>query len=215
MKKEIPSQQTHWERVYIDNDHRSCSWYQSESSQSLDWLSGTKIPTSARIFDVGGGAHGLLQGLIDRHYYNVTTIDISQQALRISQQILSEYTKHPSSVNQLRWHHGDVTALDIDCHCDIWHDRAVLHFLTDLNDQLAYVKAIEKHLVTGGHALISGFAVDGPLRCSSLPIIQHTRQSLSRLLGEDFIIIDDWQTEHMTPANKIQLFHYFHLKRIA
>jgi 2-polyprenyl-3-methyl-5-hydroxy-6-metoxy-1,4-benzoquinol methylase len=199
--------QGHWQAVYHDSSASEVSWYQTEPALSLSLIEATGIARDASILDVGGGASVLVDRLLAHGFGQIQVLDISGHALAVAQQRLGE------KADQVRWHVGDITQFQPERQVDLWHDRAVLHFLTKSAQRQAYCQALEKSLRPGGHLIIGTFAVDGPTRCSGLDIVQYDVPALLDVLGPKFILQEERRETHLTPANKTQNFAWFRLQR--
>lgn len=193
----------HWEHVYATKPATGVSWYQEHAGQSLRLIAGTGVPTSGAIIDVGGGASTLVDGLLARGYSNLTVLDLSATALKAAQDRLG------ASAGQVRWLEGDITAIELPVHAyDIWHDRAVFHFLTTPEQRHAYVQAVLRAVRPGGHVIVSTFAEDGPLQCSGLPVVRYSPEGLHAEFGTPFELLQHEKEAHQTPAGNSQRFVY-------
>ena len=149
---------------------------------------------------IGGGASRLVDHLLNEGFENVTVLDLSETALTTARNRLGERG------SKVKWITSDVTTWEPGELYEIWHDRAALHFLTEAADQASYVKRLKKALRIDGHAIIGTFALDGPEKCSGLPVVRHDANSLSALLGPEFVLIDTRRHEHTTPSLSVQKF---------
>lgn len=205
-----------WENVYCTKDESEMSWYQSDYHQSLNWLAEIKAQPSDHLIEVGAGSCGWLTHLLIQGYQHITAIDISSTATLKYQQSMRDKGVNDTDIACVKWMVGDVLTCDVFPQCQLWHDRAVFHFMTEHQQQRTYVDTVDRAVEAGGHILISGFALGGPKHCSGLPVFQHDRSSIQALFGHQFILKNDWIAEHITPWNTGQLFHYFHLiKKIS
>ena len=150
----------------------------------------------------------LVDHLLDEGYLDVTVLDIAKAALDLSRRRLG------ARADQVRWQVADVTDYLPDRSYDLWHDRAVLHFLTDPEQRAAYRAALEQALLPGGHLVVGTFAMDGPKKCSGLEIVQYDAAKLLDLLGPEFVLREEQKEVHVTPAGAIQQFAWFALQRI-
>lgn len=194
-----------WETVYTGKDPLEMSWFQKEPVLSLQLIQDAGLDTSAPLIDVGGGASVLVDRLLDKGYSRVEVLDISAQAIDQTRQRLG-----PQSAD-VTWHVADITQFIPEQRYQLWHDRAVFHFLTDAEDRRRYVAALRTGLAPGGHLIMAAFAIGGPERCSGLDIVQYDAEKLLGELGDGFRLIEEMQEEHHTPTGKNQLFAYFHL----
>jgi SAM-dependent methyltransferase len=206
---ENPNQQAHWDHVYGAKGEAELSWFQETPAPSLDLVRLVGAHPSSAIIDVGGGASRLVDGLLAAGFDNVTVLDLSARALQAARARLGD------QADKVKWIVADVTEWGPSESYDLWHDRAALHFLTTPEQQGAYVERLKAALRIGGHAIIGAFALDGPEKCSGLPVMRHDAESLSALLGPDFALIDSRRHEHRTPWGAAQPFQFSTFRRIA
>ncbi|MBI5184764.1 MAG: class I SAM-dependent methyltransferase [Nitrospinae bacterium] len=154
------------------------------------------------MIDVGGGASVLVDELVEKGFENVTVLDISTASLN---QAKSRLGKHAQKIS---WIEADVTGFEPDRKFDLWHDRAVFHFLTDANDRDKYVKVMNQALAPGGHLIIASFALDGPPKCSGLEVVRYSPESLAKEIGRNFELKDAVEELHVTPSGMPQKFIY-------
>ena len=201
------NRQTHWEHVYSSKTESEVSWFQTTATPSMELL--TRIgatPTSA-IIDIGGGASRLVDDLHAQGFENLTVLDLSVAALATAR------TRLGSHSDKVAWIVADITTWSPPALYDIWHDRAALHFLTQPDEQFAYRERLITALRPGGHAIIGTFAPNGPETCSGLPVIRHTAQSLSGLLGDEFTLVGQQSHDHLTPWSALQKFQFSSFQR--
>ena len=194
----------HWESAYRKNPPNVLGWYQPDPEMSLRMIAATGVGVDARIIDVGGGTSSLAAGLIDQGYQHLTVLDISGHSLEIAKTQLGEVSR------QVTWIEADVTNFKFAETYDIWHDRAVFHFLTDAQDRNGYTASLRKALKPNGHLIISTFGLDGPKKCSGLKIVRYCPQTLHAELGDMFEMIDTFGEVHTTPSGLKQSFIYCH-----
>lgn len=197
----------HWEAVWAAQDPEAVSWYQRDPAVSLSLILEAVPDHDAAIVDVGGGASMLVDRLLDTGYVDVTVLDLSQVALDHSQARLGE------RAGSVSWVHADVTIHRFDRVFDLWHDRAVLHFLVDPDDRARYREAASAAVRPGGHLVVATFALDGPERCSGLPVVRHGPDELSDLFAGAFEPVGFVGEVHVTPAGVPQPFQYGHFRR--
>ena len=161
------------------------------------------------MLEVGGGASALVDGLLDRGYVNVKVVDLSQRALTQVQERLG------SRASGVSFHQGDARTLRLDRLVDIWHDRAVFHFLTAEEDRSAYLDTLQRTLRPGGHVVLATFSLDGPEKCSGLPVQRYSAETLGRTLGKSYRLIRSLDRTHVTPTQKEQRFTYAVFRREA
>jgi SAM-dependent methyltransferase len=194
---------THWESVWRSREPRELSWYQAEPRLSLELVRHAAPDTVASIIDVGGGASRLVDSLVAAGYRDLTVLELSAAALRHTRERMG-----PAAA-AVRWIEVDVLSAELPpAAFDLWHDRAVFHFLTAAADRARYVAQLRRALKPGGHAIVATFAPDGPERCSGLPVVRYSPESLRDTLGPGFRLIDSFREEHRTPGGKSQAFVY-------
>ena len=198
----------HWEQVYTTKSSDSVSWFQEHADQSLRLIHKTGIGKDAAIIDVGGGASILVDELVAEGYSDLTVLDLSAAALSVAKQRLG---KHAATVH---WMEGDITRAEFPVHrFDIWHDRAVFHFLTDPSDRNAYVERVMRAVRPGGHVIIATFGEDGPEKCSGLPVMRYKPESLHAEFGEAFLLVQHDKEAHYTPTGTVQQFVYCYCRK--
>ena len=165
------------------------------------------IAANTPILDVGGGASSLVDFLLEDGYRDLTVLDVSGVALRKARHRLGDKASH------VEWIEQDIISFQAGRKYGLWHDRALFHFLTLKEERRKYIQALRKALQGGGQAIISGFAIGGPERCSGLDIVQYDAAKLGRELGAEFTLLEQEQVLHLTPANKEQLFGFYRFIR--
>ena len=203
----IKSKKAHWETIYTDLLPEEVSWYQKEPTLSLELIRRAGLGPDGAIIDIGGGASALVDSLLAAGCRNVTVLDLSAHALAHATQRLGARAK------QVEWIEADVTEIVLPRVYDLWHDRAVFHFLTEACDRKKYLETMKRSVQDGGHAIIATFAIGGPTKCSGLEVVQYDAQKLSGELGPEFTLIDQRAERHVTPMGKEQQFGYFLFRR--
>jgi ubiquinone/menaquinone biosynthesis C-methylase UbiE len=201
------SRKAHWENVYTTKGEKEVSWFQETPAPSLELIGLAGVATNASIIDVGGGASRLVDNLVEGKFGQITVLDLSAAALEAARVRLGE------AGAGVEWIVADVTTWEPAKTYDLWHDRAAFHFLTDQADQSAYVDRLRRAVKRGGNVIIGTFAVDGPERCSGLPIVRHDAASLAAMLGTDFSLIDARRHRHATPWDAVQQFQFSTFRR--
>jgi ubiquinone/menaquinone biosynthesis C-methylase UbiE len=198
----------HWEQVYTTKATDNVSWFQEHANQSLELIHNTELGKDAVIIDVGGGASTLVDDLAEEGYTNLTVLDLSSAALEVAKHRLG---KHAEAV---RWIVGDITKTELpENRFDVWHDRAVFHFLTDPSDRQGYVEQVMRSVRPGGHVIIAAFAEDGPEKCSGLPVMRYKPEALHAEFGDDFLLIKHEKEAHHTPFGLEQQFIYCYCRK--
>jgi 2-polyprenyl-3-methyl-5-hydroxy-6-metoxy-1,4-benzoquinol methylase len=193
----------HWDKVYASKGEKRVSWFQEHALTSLELIRRTAVPKDARIIDVGGGASTLVDDLLAEGYRNVTILDLSAEALQTAKRRLG------GDGARVGWIEADVTETVLPArHYDVWHDRAVFHFLTDPGARRKYVEAVLRSVKPGGHVIVATFGPQGPLQCSGLPIVRYSPESLHDEFGGQFLLVEHKEESHVTPAGAVQQFIY-------
>ncbi len=195
--------QTHWEKVYTEKAPDAVSWYRPHLESSLALIDQVAAGCSPSIIDVGGGESTLVDDLLARGYQNITVLDVSQTAIDANRKRLGKASEH------VRWLVADITTVDLDRSAyDVWHDRAVFHFLTATSDRVAYVRQVAHVVKPGGHVIVGTFGSEGPTKCSGLDVIRYDAESLHREFGEHFRLLGSFNELHRTPFGTLQQFLY-------
>lgn len=192
----------HWEQVYAQKQPTEVSWFQPRPEYSLRLIAASGVDKSQPIIDMGGGASRLVDNLLDEGYRDISVLDISAAALQHTRVRLG------ARAAQVSWIEADATAFEPPKFYALWHDRAVFHFLTDPADRQAYRQRLARGLRSGGHLIIATFALDGPEKCSNLPVQRYSPEALSAELGSDYTLVETLSEGHITPAQKEQRFVY-------
>jgi SAM-dependent methyltransferase len=191
----------HWEGIYGTKDHTQVSWFAEHVQSSLDLIDPLALRKNARILDVGGGASTLVDDLLSRDFADITVLDLSAAALEIAGKRLGP------KAEKVEWIAGDILDADLGPgKFDLWHDRAVLHFLTAPEDRRRYRDRLENSLTDAGYAVLSVFADDGPLKCSGIEVHRSSVEDLEALLGPGFRTVLSKRSEHVTPSGSAQRF---------
>jgi len=194
---------SHWEKIYRTKAPDAVSWYRSHLDRSLALIESGSCGRAACIIDIGGGESTLVDDLLARGYQNLTVLDVSQTALDVTKARLGE------AGERVRWICSDVTQADLPNHSfDVWHDRAVFHFLITPEQRKAYVQLAARAVKPGGHVIVSTFGPEGPTQCSGLDVARYDAESLHGEFGERFKLIESFKELHQTPFGTTQQFLY-------
>jgi SAM-dependent methyltransferase len=200
------SVQTHWDRIYQTKSPLETSWHEPHLATSLEWIMHAAPDPDAAIVDVGGGESTLVDDLLGHGYRAVSVLDISEAALTKSQRRLEK------AARQVKWIVGDVTGVALPPHTyDLWHDRAVFHFLVETEQRAAYVRKLTASLKDGGQVIVATFGPEGPQNCSGLPTRRYDAEALSREFGPEFRVVRHGTVMHQTPFGTMQQFLYCQL----
>lgn len=199
---------SHWEQVYSTKASDAVSWYQPHASVSLSLIRETGIDLDAPIIDVGGGASTLVDDLLDLGYGALSVLDLSEAALDAAASRLG------TRGNVVRWLEADITRTTFpEASIELWHDRAVFHFLNEADDRAAYVRTLSQAVKPGGHLIIGTFAENGPEKCSGLPVQRYSAQGLYSQFSAAFELVKTTTEAHHTPSGSIQAFVYCWCRR--
>jgi 2-polyprenyl-3-methyl-5-hydroxy-6-metoxy-1,4-benzoquinol methylase len=196
--------QQHWEAIYGAKASDQVSWFRPHLETSIALIErATQGDRSASVIDVGGGASTLVDDLIERGYRNITVLDISEAALDVARNRLGR------AAESVRWLRADVTQSGLPAGSfDVWHDRAVFHFLTKPEERLAYVRNVAAAVKPQGHVIVSTFGPEGPVKCSGLEVVRYDAESLHEEFGARFQLIESSKELHNTPFGTTQQFLY-------
>ena len=195
--------EAHWETIYRTKAPDAVSWYCRHLEISLGLIERAARSRSAAVIDVGGGESTLVDDLIQRGFDNITVLDMSPTALEETKKRLGQ------DAERVRWLAADITRVSLPRHSfDVWHDRAVFHFLTNAEDRAAYVRSVLDAMRPGGHVIVSTFGPEGPTRCSGLDVIRYDSETLHAEFGGSFRLIESSTELHQTPWGAAQQFLY-------
>lgn len=194
---------TYWENIYATKARDRVSWYRAHLETSLGLIERSARDRSASIIDVGGGESTLVDDLLARGFQNVTVLDVSQVAIEATKKRLGR------DADRVRWLVADATQVELEPKAyDVWHDRAVFHFLTDAQQRLAYIRQVVRSVISGGHVIVSTFGPEGPTKCSGLDVVRYDADSLHDEFGSRFQLVDSSKEIHETPFGTTQQFLY-------
>lgn len=208
---EDAGRQAHWENVYTTKGENEVSWFQQSPAPSLALIAQAGATHASAIIDIGGGASRLVDHLVERGFEDVTVLDLSGAALAAAKSRLE--SQLGARADRVSWIVADATSFEPAKPYDIWHDRAAFHFLTDASDRAAYIARLKHGLKIGGHAIIATFALDGPEKCSGLPVARYDGASLGQTLGAAFKLVRTQRHEHATPWDSRQIFQFSVFRR--
>ena len=198
----------HWDTVYATKSEHDVSWFEPSPDVSLAMIEAAGLTRDTCVIDVGGGESRLVDALVERGVTCVAVLDVAREAL------LRAQTRLGDNASEVAWIQADVTGAWSWKHADIWHDRAVFHFLTERADRHRYKARLAEMLKPGGSAIIATFALDGPQKCSGLPVVRYSSESLASELGDGFTLVDSRCHPHTTPFGATQAFQYSRFKRL-
>ena len=193
----------HWEKIYATKAPDAVSWYRAHLETSLALIERAAGAISASIVDVGGGESTLVDDLLARGYQNITVLDISETAIDATKKRLGTAAEYVS------WLVGDITKIRLAPNTyDVWHDRAVFHFLITPEQRDAYVRQVVAAVRPGGHVIVSTFGPEGPTKCSGLDVVRYDEESLHKQFGVRFLLEESSKELHQTPFGTTQQFLY-------
>ncbi len=199
----MSSRKHHWENIYKTKDYKKVGWYQESPEISLELLSKIHAEPSQSVIDVGCGTSVLVDNLIKKGFRDITLVDLSEEALLAIKDRLGNKGNIPNYLSQ------DITKTTFTRTFDIWHDRAVFHFLTDANDRKDYMLTLSRSLSNDGWAIIGTFSLNGPRTCSGLDIVQYDEDKMNLELSPDLELEDSVTSIHVMPNGKEQEYMYF------
>ena len=198
----------HWQRVYGQKKPDEVSWYSPHLEPSLASIA-TAATAATKVIDIGGGASTLVDDLLASGLTDLAVLDISSVALDAAKERLGE------RATRVTWILGDVTSIDLPADAfDVWHDRAVFHFLTQAPERAAYLSRLRKSRKVGGRLVIATFAPDGPTRCSGLEVMRYDAESLAQELGPAFTLEEELRVTHRTPSGSEQKFFHCVFRKV-
>ena len=194
---------SHWEKIYTTKAPNQVSWYRPHLETSLALIERAAGDPSVSIIDVGGGESTLVDDLLARGFQNITVLDVSESAIEATKKRLGQVA------NAIHWIAADITQVELEPRTyDVWHDRAVFHFLTDPKQRAAYVRQVMLSVRPGGHVIVSTFGPKGPTKCSGLDVVRYDADSLHDEFGSRFRLVDSSKELHETPFGTTQQFLY-------
>ncbi len=194
---------THWEKIYSTKTPDQVSWYRPHLETSLALIKRAAGDRKASIIDVGGGESTLVDDLLEQGFQNITVLDVSQAAIDVNKARLGERAKG------VLWIVGDITQVELEPRAyDVWHDRAVFHFLTAQEQRTAYVRQVTRAVRSGGYVIVSTFGPEGPTKCSGLDVVRYDADSLHGEFGARFRLVESSKEVHETPFGTAQQFLY-------
>ena len=198
----------YWEGVYASRPLTELSWYERDPLTSLRLIEEIASGSPVAVIDVGAGASSLVDHLLDHGFTNLTVLDLSETALARVRERLGERERDVTFVQH------DVLTWNFDHQCDLWHDRAVFHFLTEETARRRYREVAERVIRIGGSLVLATFAEDGPTQCSGLPVARYSAQVLAEEFSKHFSLVRQEREEHVTPGGIVQPFTWVVLRRM-
>jgi ubiquinone/menaquinone biosynthesis C-methylase UbiE len=203
-------QRKHWEEVYSTKPTEKLGWYEPHLQTSLRWINNLGLSKDARIIDIGGGVSTLVDDLLEKDYKSITVLDLSKSALS------SVKARLGKTAESVTWLEGDITTIDLpEQYYELWHDRAVFHFLVSPEQQQQYLENLLNALRPGGHVIIGTFAPEAPPKCSGLPVHRYSHDQLASTLGKEFKLNKYDKKLHITPGGVNQMYIYCQFQRLA
>lgn len=200
----------HWESVYETKAADAVSWYAPHLKESLRYIAATSVERNAAIIDVGGGESTLVDDLLADGYQDITVLDISSKALDDTRMRVG------AAGAAVKWIAADILEVDLPAAAyDVWHDRAVFHFLTTDEQRRRYVAKVLKALKPGGYAVVGTFGPEGPEKCSGLTVSRYSPEELHGAFGQAFELLNSSTELHTTPWGATQQFVYCYCRRAS
>jgi SAM-dependent methyltransferase len=202
------NRRAYWDNAYASRGDAGVSWFEDTPAVSLALIRKCASIASSSLIDIGGGSSRLVDILLREGMQEIIVLDLSPTALSLAKARLGAAAK------QVEWIAADVTEWTPARTCDVWHDRATFHFLTDPDDRAAYIECLHSAVNPTGHAIIATFAPDGPERCSGLPVMRYDPAALVSAIGSSFRLVDERRHMHTTPWGSSQAFQFSVLERV-
>ncbi|HXG82840.1 MAG TPA: class I SAM-dependent methyltransferase [Pyrinomonadaceae bacterium] len=204
------NRKTHWETVYQTKSDREVSWFSEHLDNSLRMILNTKAGKEAAIIDVGGGSSTLVDDLLENGFADVSVLDISRAAMEKSRKRLG------GQAARIEWIEADITEVSLpENHYDVWHDRAVFHFLPAPEDRRKYVELVMRSLKVGGHIIVASFGENGPQKCSGLDVMRYSPDAMRDEFGDEFKLVKSLHETHKTPFGTNQEFVYCYCRKLG
>jgi hypothetical protein len=205
MNSEKQNYKDHWQNVYETKNPNEVSWTQKIPQTSLDLIEKVSKRKSSKIIDIGGGDSNLVDFLLEKGFENISVLDISAKALEKAK------TRLETQAENVDWIVTDITEFKTSTEYDIWHDRAAFHFLTTQDEIKKYIEIVRS--AVSDTLIIGTFSVDGPQKCSGLPILQYNEERLKNIFSQDFELVRSFTEDHITPFNTVQNFIFCQFKK--
>lgn len=203
------NRQEHWEKVYRTKGAGEVSWFREHLETSFRMITNTGVGKEAAIIDVGGGNSTLVDDLLDSGFADISVLDISAKAITDSRQRLG------AKAEKVNWFEADITVAELPAdHYDVWHDRAVFHFLTEADDRSKYVGLVMRSLKLGGHIIVASFGLEGPQKCSGLDVVRYSPETMHDEFGDAFQLVASVGETHNTPFGTTQDFVYCYCRKM-
>ncbi|MEP7133532.1 MAG: class I SAM-dependent methyltransferase [Chloroflexota bacterium] len=206
------SSKDHWNKKYTDTPNTQLGWYESKSMPSIRLIENCAVSKDAAIIDIGSGVSSLIASLLELGYQNLYAMDISEVALEKARSMLND-----EQANHVHWIVDDITNpsnVPQLQHVEIWHDRAVFHFLTEEQDRQTYHSLLQRIVMPGGFVIMAAFAINGAAMCSGLPVQRHSAESLSEFLGDAFKLIESLDYTYQMPSGDLRPYVYTRFEKI-
>lgn len=204
------NKKAHWENIYSTKQETQVSWYREHLENSLKIILQTGVEKNAAIIDVGGGSSTLADDLLENGFADVSVLDISGKAIEKSKERLGK------NARKVEWIEADITNVSLpENHYDLWHDRAVFHFLTSAEDRRKYVELVMHSLKVGGHIIVASFGLEGPAKCSGLDVVRYSPETMHDEFGSEFELVKSLKETHRTPFGTTQEFTYCYCRKIS
>ena len=200
---------THWDKVYSDAEINKLGWYEESPQPSIKLIEKCNLKKDAAILDVGTGTTTLLSFLLSRGYQNLTALDISEEAIRRAKEESGD-----ENSKKISWIVDDITSsTKLNNKFDLWHDRTVLHFLTEEKQQEGYREKLTRSVKPGGYVIIAVFSLDGAKKCSGLDVKNYDQKMISSFIGNDFQLIENFDHLYIQPSGGKRPYVYTLFKR--
>jgi SAM-dependent methyltransferase len=202
----------HWNKIYSQGELNKLGWYEESPKPSLELIKKCNLSKDATILDVGSGTTILIEKLLRDGYNNIVASDISDVALQNAKGKLKQ-----EEAELVKWIVDDITNPEYLTEIgaiDLWHDRTVLHFLTEENQRNGYLSTLKKLVKIGGYVIIAVFSLEGAKKCSGLDVVNYDHTMISQFLGDEFELLKYFSYLYVQPSGDVRPFVYILFKRV-
>ncbi|WP_373035149.1 methyltransferase domain-containing protein [Sulfurimonas sp.] len=198
----------HWDNIFKTKDYTQVLWHQDSPEISLRLIKEINADKNSSIIDVGCGASLLVDKLLENGYKGITLLDTSDTSLNIVKKRLGSDADVPKYIC------SDIMNFSSSNKFNIWHDRAVFHFLVLKKERVKYFEVLQNSLKPGGIAIINTFSIDGPTQCAGLDIVQYDREKMLQELPLGVMLVEYKEHTHSTPKNTEQKYSSFVIRKV-
>jgi len=203
--------QNHWNKVYSKSKINKLGWYEESPEPSLGLIKKCNLKKDAVILDVGSGVTTLIEKILEQGYNNIIATDISEIALIKAMEKLKT-----AKAKSVKWIVDDIINSEYLTEpgiIDLWHDRTVLHFLTQENQKDGYLSTLKRLVKVGGFVIIAVFSLEGAKKCSGLDVVNYDQTMISQFLGDNFELMEHFPYLYIQPSGGARPYVYTLFRR--